>query len=805
MAKFIYAYTHRGNNIPWRREGGQNGDFWIKVGQTKHAGLERVKQQLITPFPGLEGVTVLFHSEEATRPDGTNFTDHDVHAALRRAGIANVAGEWFEATPEEVRGAVVSLQTGNPFSSTRTQNFPLRMEQEEAIAKTLSYFKANSETEPKFLWNAKMRFGKTFTTYKLAQRMGWKRVLVLTYKPAVRSAWRDDLLNHVDFIDWKFIDAAVPPTEAAESLNGGAPIVWFASFQDVTGSDAAGNVKEKNQAIHATSWDCIVIDEFHFGASTATAKELYDPQDKDSVAYAKFLEKAAGSDDDSVEIEENPDYGLKTKFHLHLSGTPFKAIANGDYSEDQIFNWTYIDEQREKRNWPAEREKNPYAPLPSMEMYTYAMGDLARDLAEETSHFGFDLNTFFKARTVSGISTFERPDDVLGFLDLIQGKKHHLNRIIEGSKAPFPYGSEQFTSAVTNSIWFLQDIAACEAMSDILSKHPFFANFTIYVAAGSQAGVGASALPPLKKALDKGIQEGKAGSITLSCGKLMTGVTVAPWTSIFMLQSLKAPESYFQAAFRVQSPWVENGVIRKHKCFVFDFDPNRALGLLALYGTELANNSPNPGTTQATVLGELIDYLPIFAVDSGDMERLNTDAILEWAHGGVTSNSLARKWRSNDLYNLNATTMGALLHDEALLSELEQIEDFRDIKVLAEKIVSSTEKIKKAQRESQPKSALTKPKKEFVNKRRKIRDKLKKVSAKVLIFMYLTDFREERLRDVIESLDTELFVRSTGLSLEGFRKLNELGVFNEAHMNDAIQKFRYFEMKSIQATLEMAS
>jgi len=806
MTNYIYAYTHRGNNFSWARTDGQKGDFWIKVGQTKHIGLDRVKQQVITAFPGLDGVTVLFHSEEAVRPDGSTFTDHDVHAALKSAGIAHVKGEWFEATPEEVRGAVVSLQTGNPYSATRTQNFRLRLEQESAIEKTANYFSASSKFEPKFLWNAKMRFGKTFTTYKLAERMGWKRVLVLTYKPAVRSAWRDDLLNHVDFVDWRFIDAAVPQSEAQETLAKSDPLIWFASFQDVTGRDASGNIKEKNQAIHETRWDCIVIDEFHFGASTATAKELYDPQDKDLAAYAKFLNKASESYDDSdLVIEDSPDFGLSTKFHLHLSGTPFKAIANGDYSEDQIFNWTYIDEQREKRNWPSSRENNPYNSLPSMEMYTYALGDLAREIADETEHYGFDLNTFFKAKTDGDRSTFERPDDVLGFLDLILGKKDHKRRVENGKSAPFPYGSDYFTSAVTNSIWFMQDISACEAMASLLREHPFFGKYTIYVAAGTKAGVGASALPPLKLAINEGKRQGTSGSITLSCGKLMTGVTVAPWTSIFMLQSLKAPESYFQAAFRVQSPWVENGVIKKETCYVFDFDPNRALGLLALYGTELANNSPNQGTTQASVLGELIDYLPIFAVDSGELQRLNTDSILEWAHGGINSNSLARKWRSNDLYNLSGATMGAMLQDAELLAELEQIEDFRDIKVLAEKIVSNTDKIRKAQRESQPNATMAKPKKDLVNKRKKIRDKLKKVSAKVLVFMYLTDFREERLRDVIESFDTELFVRSTGLSLSGFRKLNKLGVFNEAQMNDAIQKFRYFEMKSIKALLESAN
>jgi hypothetical protein len=801
VTNFIYAYTHAGNANSWARSGSsETGDFWIKVGQTKRAGLDRVNEQLRTPFPGLQGVTVLFHSEDAVRPDGTEFTDRDVHAVLTAAGVQRAGGEWFEATPEEVRGAVVSLQTGNPFSTTRTQSFGMRPEQTQAVKQTAKYFRSNTKGQPKYLWNAKMRFGKTFTTYQLAREMGWSRVLVLTYKPAVRSAWRDDLLNHVDFVDWRFIDSAVPPAEADQILDSESPVVWFASFQDVTGRDANGNPKPRNHSIHLTQWDCIVIDEFHFGASTATARELYDPQDGDDLAYAKLLDRVADEENENTaEVLDEPEFGLKTHFHLHLSGTPFKAIANGEYSEDQIFNWTYIDEQREKSNWGSAAGPNPYRALPQMQMYSYTMGSSADRIAEEADVNGFDLNTYFKAKKTSDGHEFERPDDARAFLDLIRGKKQLVHGIVEGQKPPFPYESAKLAEAVNHSIWFMADVAACEAMASMLRKDPYFSKYTIYVAAGSKAGIGAGALPPFNKALRQGLAEGKSGSITLSCGKLMTGVTVPEWSSIFMLRSLRAPESYFQAAFRVQSPWVEGGKVRKETCYVFEFDPNRALGLVALYGTELANNAAEPGVTQASVLGELINYLPIFAIDGGQMEKLNTEAVLEWAHGGISANSLARKWKSSDLYNLNGLTMGRLLDDAELIAELEQIEDFRNIREQAEKIVSSTEKLKKIQREGGPKSSERKPKSEIAKRRKSIREKLKKVSAKVLIFMYLTDFREERLMHVVESLDTELFLRSTGLSLNGFRKLNRVGVFNESQMNDAIQKYRYFEKKSIEA------
>lgn len=803
MSNYIYAYTHRGNTTKWARPTGQKGDFWIKVGQTAKPGIARVKQQLNTAFPGLDGVNVLFHSESAERPDGTQFTDHDVHKVLKNAGIRQTAGEWFEATPEEALGAVVSLQKDVPFNPGRIQTFPPRPEQKRAVEETAAYFRRHDgdQPAPKYLWNAKMRFGKTFTTYQLAREMGWKKVLVLTYKPAVRSAWRDDLLGHTDFIDWRYIDRETPTAVADSIVDGVNPFVWFASFQDVTGRDAEGHPKLRNETLHIVNWDCIVIDEFHFGAATVTARELYDPQDQTEAAFAKVVDRAFDQENDTEADLVNFDFGLKTRFHLHLSGTPFKAITNGEYVEDQVFNWTYIDEQREKRKCEEAGGPNPYAELPRMEMYTYSIGGTAGQWAEDGEFNGFDLNTYFKAKKVGSGYVFEMPDYVASFLDLIRGKKQITGGIIEGSKPPFPYEAAQFKEAVKHSVWYLPDVAACEAMAELLRADTFFSTYEIYVAAGAKAKIGAAALDPLQKAIRKAETDGKSGSITLSCGKLMTGVTVPQWSSIFMLRSLKAPESYFQAAFRVQSPWKEDGIIKKRTAYVFEFDPNRALSLVALYGTEIANNSGDRDATQSSVLGELINFLPIFAIDGGHMEQLDTDAILEWAHGGISANSLARRWRSADLYNLNGVTMGRLLDDEELLAELEQIEDFRNIREEAEKVVTASKKLGEIKRAGGGNNEQKKPKKELAEKRKNIREKLKKVSAKVLIFMYITDYREERLLDVIESLDTDLFLRSTGLSLSGFRKLTEAGVFNIGQMNDAIQKFRYFEQRSIEQGL----
>lgn len=802
MTNYIYAYTHNGKSNAWQRPNGQTGAFEIKVGQTANPGIDRVRQQVQTAFPGLQGVTILFHSEPAARPGGSDFSDHDVHRVLTSHGILNTGGEWFEASEHEVWAAIRSMQRGLPFDPTRVLDFPMRPEQHQAVAQTAKFFQAHPGAAPKYLWNAKMRFGKTFTTYQLAKAMGWTKLLILTYKPAVRSAWRDDLLSHVDFIDWQYIDRDTPPNEADAMLDDGRPTAWFASFQDVIGRDTKGRPKPRNETLHIVDWDCIVIDEFHFGASTSAAREVYDPQDDAQAALAQMFENAADESNDSVAdvIIEPEDFGLKTKYHLHLSGTPFKAITNGDYDESEIFNWTYIDEQRAKANWDPVHGPNPYAELPEMRMYTYAMGALAGAWAEEGEFDGFDLNTYFKARWDGEEYVFEKPNNVAEFLELIRGRKAQREQIIDQDEvtAPFPYQAAEFKDAVRHSVWYLNDVAACEAMAAQLRAHPYFSAYEIYVAAGAKARIGAAALEPLQKAIRHSEAAGKSGSITLSCGKLMTGVTVAEWSSIFMLRSLRAPESYFQAAFRVQSSWKSDGIVKKRCAYVFEFDPNRALSLVALYGTELANNSADRKATQVSVLGELINFLPIFAIDGGRMERLDVNAILDWAHSGISANSLARRWRSVDLYNLNGVTMERLLEDSDLLAELEQIEDFRTIRDQAEKIVTASDTLKRVKRDGGGAREQRPPKMELAEKRKSIREKLKKVSAKVLIFMYLTDFREERLAHVIESLDTELFVRSTGLTLESYRKLTEIGVIDVGNMTDAIQKFRYFERKSIE-------
>jgi len=801
----IYAYTVVGKEAePWERNEGSTlvtGSGLVKVGQTtKSTARARIKQQLNTAYPGLKGVSILL-DEPATNVYGEDFSDHDVHAALVAAGVNRTGGEWFEASLDEIKAAIQTVRSGIAYQPRRTQSFRMRPEQRVAVEMTAAYFRNHAGSKaPKFLWNAKMRFGKTFSTYQLAKEMGWKRMLVLTFKPAVATAWHDDLVSHVDFDGWRYVDKESSETERADAADCHGPVVWFASLQDLGGRDADGNIKAKNEVIHLIDWDVIVVDEYHFGAWRDSARALYDPTDK---AEAELEEP-----DEQVTVEDlTEELEVKASHYLYLSGTPFRAITDGEFTEDAIFNWTYVDEQREKAEWDEAAGPNPYITLPQMQMYSYDMGKSAEDYVEDGEFNGFSLNEFFKARKTDEEFKFERPDEVAEFLEMLRGKLSEQMKlqVLTQDKPPFPYEAVRFKSAVKHSVWYMNNVAACFAMAQMLEQHPFFSQFEIVVAAGNKAGQGMAALPPVERAIEDVKKGDSVGSITLSVGKLMTGVTVREWGAIFMLRSLKSPESYFQAAFRVQSPWAYRDAegnldLRKPTCFVFEFDPNRALSLVAEYGSKLAATGD---TAPSEAIGELINYLPIFGFTGGAMTPLDATAVLDWASAGVGAAALARRWNSPLLVDVNERTLSAVLAQPALMEALENVEDFRALVDNAPTVITNTKDLKGAKRKQGGKLTPEQKKQqsETAKKRAEIREKLQKFLAKIPVFMYATDFREEALKHVIESLDSELFERVTGLSVTDFKRLNDLGLFNAQHMNHAIYQFKRFESASLDYAL----
>ena len=829
----IYEYSAPGYDTEWSRTVGSTtvrGRGRFKVGYTGRPdpGV-RIKEQTGTVYPGGAGIVVHL-DEPAVRADGSPFGDHAVHKVLDAAGVQR-ASEVVEATLAEVRAAIAAVRAGSPYDSARTDDFAMRPEQADAVARTAAYFAehANDSHPPRVLWNAKMRFGKTFTSYQLAKLMGWTRVLVLTYKPAVRNSWREDLRGHVDFDGWQFADRDNPADPDTPS-----PLVWFASFQDLLGTKSDGEVKDHNVDLHLIPWDCIVLDEYHFGAWQGAAKEVTSAAP--SLANSKVAERQAKLEAEAAdEVADLAEVGtprlyaatadaaglpadldsaqlhLSSKHYLYLSGTPFRALTEGEFNEDAIYNWTYPDEQYAKKKWTDDPSRdpvrNPYLELPQMQMFTYALSEMGSTAIDQGADGLFDLSGYFEATKVGPEYHFADPDRVVSFLNMLRGRltQSATEKLLNNFRPPFPYSDARFTAAVEHSVWFLPTVASAYAMRDALEAHPFFKDFLVHVAAGSAAKMGAEAKVPVDAMLARAAKLGKS-TITLSVGKLMTGVTVPQWGAILILRSLKSPESYFQAAFRVQSPWASKNddgtrTINKHTCFVFDFDPNRALTLVYQYGTKLAGGSAK--TSPADVIEELIEFLPIFAFDGGRMDPVDVNAVMDWGTAGAGAAMLAKRWGSPRLIDLSEAVLTKLLGDSDLVARLEQMEDFRTLRQDANKIIAHSQKVRQGKKpkgggtsedEDPEVKAARKAKREQVNT---LRSKLLKFVQAVPVFMYLTDYREEALVDIIESLDTNLFERVTGLTLGDFHKLSEVGVFHPAHMNEAIWQFRLFERASL--------
>lgn len=782
----------------------------LKVGFTARSIEVRMKEHYPTLVPGQSWKVKLIRP--AMRKDGSVFSDKAVHRVLRSAHIQNPEGEWFRCSTREVERAIEAVKNNETTMLQRTQDFKMRPEQKEAVTKTADYFesfaadKSNEGLTAHFLWNAKMRFGKTFTAYQLALRMKWKHVLVLTFKPAVKTAWKEDLLTHKDFKGWTFVEKQ--ENREFNHVDLSQRFVCFASFQDVLGTNSVGGIKATNEWIQQVHWDCIILDEYHFGAWGKNAKEYYNKQDI-AIRIAEETQKIYAEDAASkkeMEARETFDEGLmplETKHYLYLSGTPFRAIASGEFIEEQIYNWTYSDEQSAKYNWDNSKGANPYLSLPKMVMMTYQLPDKIREIAEGGEFCEFDLNEFFSADD----ETFINEEYVQKWVDLIHGA--YAENVVsdlklQDKKPPFPFSDTRLLDYLRHTFWFLPTVASCKAMKKLLEKpvnRKFFGRYKIIVAAGNEAGMGAEAVNPVYASMGNPQED---CTITLSCGKLSTGVTVKPWTGIFMLRNSSSPETYFQAAFRVQSPWTMRDewgeeVVLKPLCYVFDFAPNRALHQVADYSCRLSVDEHNPEKK----VNDFIQYLPILAYDGSSMKQIDAAGILDMAMSGTTATLLARRWESALLVNVDNATLNRLLASDEAMKALMNIEGFRALNKDIETIINKSEAIKKAKKErgddltAKEKKVLTAEEKECKSKRKEIQQKLIKFATRIPVFMYLTDYREYTLYDVIHQLEPELFRKVTGLTLQDFDLLVSLGVFNRELMNDAVYKFKRYEDASL--------
>ncbi len=774
----------------------------IKVGYTTRDVLARMREHYPTAGPdGIERFKVLFE-ESSMRDDGTFFKDHEVHAILERGGIERSGknNEWFRCSVDELKAAVIAAKERQSIDIERTLNFSLRPEQKAAVERTKNYFRSYSSVEnkiPHFLWNCKMRFGKTFSAYKLSQEMDWNKILILTFKPAVENSWKEDLESHLDFKDWQFI-SRTSHFKSIDDINHNKPYVCFASFQDFLGRTKAGGIKLKNKWAHKVDWDCIILDEYHYGSWRDTAKELYEHEEK------KEQKESLGADMEHWNEDISP---LKTSHYLYLSGTPFRAIQSGEFIEEQIFNWTYSDEQEAKENW--KEKHNPYESLPRMVLMTYQMPESISQITDTGEFNEFDLNEFFKAEGKDVFAKFKHENYVQQWLDLIRGTGFNniYTSLKLGEDRPvLPFGDSRLKNILNHTFWFLPSVASCYAMKNLLEKRSnnFYHDYEIIVCAGPAAGIGVKSLDPVRRKMSDPL---KSKTITLSCGKLTTGVTVKPWTGLFMLRNTSSPETYFQTAFRVQSPWaveVENEPnkenILKKECYVFDFAPNRALRLITDYSCRLDVSEDNPESK----VGDFIKFLPVLCFDGSSMRQINAQEVLEYGMVGTSGSQLAKKFESARLVHVDDITLKRLMENQAALDTLMKVEGFRNLNSDLEKIINQSEKINKLKKDSSKKDLSSKKRKELSEEereqktlRKKIQEKLQKFATRIPVFMYLTDYREETLKDVITQLEPALFKRVTSLSVSDFELLLSLGLFNSTLMNSAIFSFKRYENASL--------
>lgn len=789
---------------------------YIKVGYTERNVDERIKEQLHASAVKYR----ILYKEPCVCSDGTVFTDKDIHRILRRNGFIqynedNDVNEWFKCSVDDVKVAIRELKTGIRYSKERIHDFKMRPEQERAVKRTMEYFISTKQNEksynPKFLWNAKMRFGKTFAAYQLAKRMKLKKILILTFKPAVESAWADDLVTHIDFEGWQFIsnkDAQWNQKsidKQFEEADKEQPIVVFGSFQDLLGTNENGGIKAKNEFIHTTSWDLVIFDEYHYGAWREKASNLFEKSDEEKESdfdYEKYKREEA---DNAYNESFLP---ITTDYYLFLSGTPFRALNSGEFIEEQIYSWTYSDEQRAKKEWIG--SNNPYLSLPKMVIMTYKIPDSITQIAMQGEFNEFDLNVFFSAEGKGKDAKFKYENEVQKWLDLIRGSFLPSSvddlKLGKDRKPPMPFSDTRLLNVLQHTLWYLPNVASCDAMENLLeqNQNTFYHDYKIINCSGTKAGIGIDALNPVMSAMDDPL---RTKTITLSCGKLTTGVTVKPWSGVFMLRNLKSPETYFQTAFRVQSPWEimnDKGEkeIMKEECYIFDFALERALKEISDYSCQLDPYESDPEKSVA----EFINFLPVLAYDGSTMKPINAQDVLDIAMAGTSATLLARRWESALLVNVDNATLKRLIDNKEALEALMHIEGFRSLNSnTLETIINHSEKIKQAKAETEilteiEKKQLSEEEKETKTLRKQVQEKLVKFATRIPVFMYLTDYREKSLQDVITQLEPDLFKKVTGLSTKDFEILCSIGVFNSSLMNEAIFKFKRYEDSSLSYT-----
>jgi superfamily II DNA or RNA helicase len=590
-------------------------DGWTKIGYTEQNVEKRLAQQTHTADVEYK---LEWHGNATYEDTGETFRDTDFHGYLRKLDIKDKPGtEWFEIAPDPAHQRFYEFRENHGIIEDvpATINYRLRAEQEMASEQTASY--AHLHERGEYLWNAKPRFGKTLTSYDLCRRLGARKVLIVTNRPAIANSWYDDYVKFVGTESGLVFISSVSALqgkpycltreEYLKSLHNGGPkgFIEFVSLQDLKGAIDFGGKYDKLKHVAKLEWDVLIIDEAHEGVDTLKTDVAFDH--------------------------------IKRKFTLHLSGTPFKAIANEKFPEDAIFNWTYADEQKAKRDWDDPELTNPYADLPRLNMFTYQMSDIVADEVRRgvnidggTVEYAFDLNEFF-ATNENGY--FLHNDDVDRFLNALTTQKK------------FPFSTPELRDELRHTFWMLNRVDSAKALAKKLKQHPIFKEYEIVLAAGDgkldDEDEGARAFDKVRAAIANNDR-----TITLSVGQLTTGVTIPEWTAVLMLSNMKSPALYMQAAFRAQNPCLfnRNGTfMRKENAYVFDFDPARTLTIFEEFANDLYTDTASGGGTaddRKQRVRTLLNFFPVIGEDEdGEMVELDAELVL----------SIPRKIRSREV------------------------------------------------------------------------------------------------------------------------------------------------------------
>ena len=656
VAPQCYAYT-----LP----GVAENDGWTKIGFTERDVKVRVHEQTHTA-----GITpkIWWHYRAAymTEPYG-NFRDTDFHTYLRRLGVPNrKKTEWFKIAPDAAKGDFLDFAQNHGVVEDAADDeaavvpYQLREEQEAAVQQTLDYFHTHEHGE--FLWNAKPRFGKTLSSYDLCHRLGATNILIVTNRPAIANSWYDDyetffgpksgylFVSNVDGIrDRKYVLSREAYLDRMDGDDSDAirGCIEFVSLQDLKGSIYFGGQYDKLAEISAgkgIKWDILIIDEAHEGVDTYKTDTAFNHIDR--------------------------------KWTLHLSGTPFKALANDKFPEDAIFNWTYADEQQKKRDWDAASEQeNPYAKLPRLCLFTYQMSEIVRERVgegieladEERGEYAFDLNEFF---ATNNKGKFVHDADVDKFLDALTRQEK------------FPFSTPELREELKHTFWLLNRVDSAKALAKKLKLHPVFKDYEIILAAGDGKLDDEDETVKAFDRVTEAIQQYDK-TITLSVGQLTTGVTIPEWTAVLMLSNMASPALYMQAAFRAQNPCLftdsDGNAYRKQNAYVFDFDPARTLTIFEQFANDLIpETSGERGDLDARKqnVRELLNFFPVYGEDeNGAMIELDAEKVLTIPRHIHAREVVERGFMSNFLFANISGIFGAPQEIIDIINGMEAIEE----------------------------------------------------------------------------------------------------------------------------------